>query len=177
MEYLDIVDAKDRVVGRALREQCHGNPDLIHRAVHVFLFNGQGDLFLQKRAANKDIAPDRWDASVGGHVAAGESWMHAAQRELQEEMDIGGILLNPLYTYLYRNPVESEMIRSYSACWEGPFRLNAEEISDGKFWTIEDIRRALGKDVLTPNFEWEYRHRLESELPLLQACLRPRNQL
>ena len=165
MEYLDIVDAKDRVVGRALREQCHGNPCLIHRAVHIFIFNGHGDLFLQKRGADKDIAPDRWDTSVGGHVAAGESWLHAAHRELQEELGIDDIPLNPLYTYLYRNPVESEMIRTFSGFWEGLFHLNAKEISDGRFWTVEDIRRGLGKDVFTPNFEWEYRHRLAEKLP------------
>lgn len=166
MEYLDIVDREDRVIGRALRQQCHGNPGLIHRAVHVFIFNAHGDLFLQKRAADKDVAPDLWDSSAGGHAAAGESWEQAARRELLEELGIGGVALEPLYRYLYRNAVESEMIHSYSALYEGPFTLNTEEISDGRFWALRDIHRDLGRHVFTPNFEWEYEHRLHQSLSL-----------
>jgi isopentenyl-diphosphate delta-isomerase type 1 len=165
MEYLDIVDEEDRVVGKALRETCHRNPQLIHRAVHLFLFNSKGELYLQKRGADKDIAPDLWDTSVGGHVDAGESWEHAAQRELREELGLDGVPLIPLYRYLYRNPVESEIVRSFCAHHEGPFTLNTEEISDGRFWTLQEIERALGREILTANFEWEYGHRLKHVLP------------
>ncbi len=70
-ELFDLIDEAGRVVGRATREECHRNPSLVHRAVHVLVFGSRGDLYLQKRAPTKDVQPGRWDTSVGGHLALG----------------------------------------------------------------------------------------------------------
>ena len=35
-EIVDVVDAHDRVIGRATRRVCHANPAIIDRAVFVF---------------------------------------------------------------------------------------------------------------------------------------------
>ncbi|MCK5249813.1 MAG: NUDIX domain-containing protein, partial [Spirochaetaceae bacterium] len=70
-EIFDLVDDEDRVIGRAGRDEVHGNPALLHRVVHVLVFDGRGRIFLQKRAEDKDVQPGRWDTSVGGHVDAG----------------------------------------------------------------------------------------------------------
>ncbi len=66
-EWLDVVNNDDIVIGRSRRSECHGNPELIHRSVHVHLVNDQGELLLQKRSMTKAIQPGRWDTSVGGH--------------------------------------------------------------------------------------------------------------
>ena len=47
-EYFDIVDSRDHVVGRAPRREVHARA-LLHRAVHVLVFDSQGRIFLQKR--------------------------------------------------------------------------------------------------------------------------------
>ena len=54
-ELFDVVDAADRVIGRAARRQVHARR-LRHRAVHIFVFDPRGWLFVQKRAA-KDAKP------------------------------------------------------------------------------------------------------------------------
>jgi len=72
-ELFDLVNDDDKVIGQALRSACHGDPGLIHRAVHVLVFNSSGALLLQKRAPGKYIQPGKWDTSVGGHLALGES--------------------------------------------------------------------------------------------------------
>jgi len=69
----DLLNDDDKVIGQALRSACHGDPGLIHRAVHVLVFNSSGALLLQKRAPGKYIQPGKWDTSVGGHLALGES--------------------------------------------------------------------------------------------------------
>ncbi|HMJ07178.1 MAG TPA: 16S rRNA (adenine(1518)-N(6)/adenine(1519)-N(6))-dimethyltransferase RsmA, partial [Chthoniobacterales bacterium] len=66
-----VVDASDRVVGSAPRSTVHAN-NLLHRAVHILLFNDAGDLFLQLRSRLKDRHPGVWDSSAAGHVDAGE---------------------------------------------------------------------------------------------------------
>ena len=154
-EYLDIVDSSDRVLGRAAREVVHGNPLMIHRAVHVLVFDLEGRLYLQKRSMQKYIQPGKWDTSVGGHLASGEDYGQAAEREMAEELGIRG--KNPmfLYSYLFSNDIESEQIHTYKLHYHGPIVLHPDEISDGRFWSLSEIESALGSGILTPNFEQE----------------------
>lgn len=86
-EIFDVVDENDEVTGTATRAEVHAQR-LVHRAVHVFVFNKRGDLLLQKRSLLKDLCPGVWDSSVAGHLDSGESYEAAARRELGEEMGI-----------------------------------------------------------------------------------------
>ena len=44
-EIFDRVDRDDRVIGKVLRSEAHGNPDLIHRVAHVLVFDSSGSSF------------------------------------------------------------------------------------------------------------------------------------
>lgn len=156
-EYFDLVDEAGRIAGRATREECHGNPALVHRVAHVLVFNARGELYLQKRASTKDVQPDKWDTSVGGHVAAGEDYDAAAVRELREELGVTGVALDgPLYEYRMHSAIETEAVRSYHAYYDGPIHPDPIEIAEGRFWSFAEIRASLGSGVFTPNFEEEF---------------------
>ena len=150
-EIFDVVSEDDEVVGRARRDEVHGNPSLIHRVAHVLVFNSAGELFLQRRAADKDVQPDKWDTSVGGHVDAGETYAHAAGREMREELGIADVPLELLYRYRHANDYESEMVTTYRVVWDGPIEIDPAEISEGRFWTLDDIDTA-DTTRFTPNF-------------------------
>ena len=109
-EYFDIFSEDGICTGRALRSECHGNPALLHRAVHVVVINPEnGNILLQKRKMTKDIQPGKWDTAVGGHLAPGESFSDGARRELSEELGIDGdVRLEWLFIEKVRNDVESE---------------------------------------------------------------------
>jgi len=156
-EWFEIVDEQGGVLGRATRRECHGNPALMHQVVHVLVVDSQGRLFLQKRSADKDIQPGKWDTSVGGHVMPGESLQAAAQREMDEELGVEGAGLEFLYHYIMRSPVETERVATFRASWDGPFRINPAEIEEGRFWTVSEIIAQLGQGLFTPNFEDEFR--------------------
>ncbi|MBW7908288.1 MAG: NUDIX domain-containing protein [Kiritimatiellae bacterium] len=156
MEIFDIVNRDGRVVGQASREECHRNPALIHQAVHVVVFNRQGELFLQKRSERKDIQPGKWDTSVGGHLQQGELPEVGARRELEEELGIRVPQLEMEYRYLWESKIETELITTFFLLHEGPFHLQAEEISDGRFWSFAEIERALPTGFATPQFESEF---------------------
>jgi isopentenyl-diphosphate Delta-isomerase len=81
-ETIDIVDEKNNIVGSADVAMAH-DKKLIHRVVGVFVFNANGDLYLQK--GNKY---GKLDISVGGHVQKGETYENAAQREMFEELEL-----------------------------------------------------------------------------------------
>jgi len=87
-ELLDIVNKKGETVKTLPRSEIHGDPSLLHKVVHVIVFNSKGDLLLQKRSMNKDVAPGKWDTSIGGHVNASETLDAALKRESEEELGI-----------------------------------------------------------------------------------------
>jgi len=86
-EILEIVDSQDRVIGSGLRGEIH-RKGLMHRAVHLFVFNTRGEIYVQRRSAYKDRHPLKLDSSAAGHVGLGESYESTAVRELQEELGI-----------------------------------------------------------------------------------------
>ncbi|MBN1646624.1 MAG: NUDIX domain-containing protein [Spirochaetales bacterium] len=156
MEVFDLVDRNNLVIGTASRKECHCNKALLHRAVHIIIVNSAGQVFLQKRAENKDVQPGKWDSSVGGHVDSGEDYFAAGVREAGEELGIDAAGMQYLYEYIMTSDVESEFVRTYLLHCEGGFSLQESEISDGRFWDEQEIRASLGTGVFTPNFEDEF---------------------
>ena len=86
-ELLPIVNEKDEVIGTEKRAIIHAKK-LLHRAVHILIFNTRNQVYIQQRSLQKDSAPGKWDSSASGHVDPGEDYLGAAQRELEEELMI-----------------------------------------------------------------------------------------
>ena len=156
MEIFDIVDENNNVIGQADRTKCHSDKSLIHRVAHVIVVNAKGDIFLQKRAGNKDIQPGKWDTSVGGHLSRGETYLCAALRETEEELGFRPENIDFLYEYIMRSDKETEFVRTFLTFWEGNIKIEEEEISEGRFWDLKEISINLGSGIFTPNFEEEY---------------------
>ncbi|MEY2482895.1 MAG: rRNA (adenine1518-N6/adenine1519-N6)-dimethyltransferase [Verrucomicrobiota bacterium] len=136
-ERFPVVDEQDCVLGDAPRGQVHGN-NLRHRAVHIFIFNALGELFLQKRSRWKDRHPRLWDSSAAGHVEAGEEYDAAADRELEEELGIS-TELKRVARLGATGQTGQEFIWLYQGRHEGPFKLPAAEIEHGEFFPIEVV--------------------------------------
>lgn len=154
-DILEVVDISGNVIGLAGRSQLHGDPSLIHRVVHVLVFNKKGELLLQRRSCRKDVAPEKWDTSVGGHVNRGEDILEAAVREMEEELGISGCSPDYLYGYLFSNSMESELVSTFSCIYEGRIEFNREEIDEVGFWDFKAIKENLGKGVFSDHFEAE----------------------
>ena len=86
-EIFDVVNERDEVIGQQSRSEVH-RLGLMHRAVHVLVFNAAGQVFLQKRSMTKDRQPGLWDSSASGHVDCGEYYDTCAVRELREEIGL-----------------------------------------------------------------------------------------
>ncbi len=162
-EWFPLVDADGRTVGRATRREVHGNPNLMHPVVHCIVTNRDQALLLQLRSPNKDIQPGKWDTSVGGHVAFGESIEDAVRRELEEELGLRVQLseLEFLYRYVMKNSVETELVTTFHLSHEGPFLAQPEEIDRLAFMSHDQIRARLQTGFFTANFEDEFARFLE----------------
>lgn len=140
-EIFDIVNERDEVIGQAPRKEVHAKK-LLHRAVHVLVYNSRGQLFLQKRSMLKDTAKGKWDSSSSGHVDSGEDYDPCAVRELREEI---GLHLSASPERILRieacADTGQEFVWVYRCSSEGPFVLHPEEIERGDWFTSEEITR------------------------------------
>jgi isopentenyldiphosphate isomerase len=92
-ERFDIVTADGRPTGRTkARREVHRDGDW-HRSIHVWVYGvaGQPFLLMNQRGLDKDTWPGVLDATVGGHLSAGET-VADAYREVEEEI---GIVADP----------------------------------------------------------------------------------
>ena len=144
-EIFDIVNERDEVVGQAPRKEVHAR-GLLHRAVHVLVFNARGQLFLQKRSMTKDTAKGKWDSSSSGHVDSGEDYDTCAVREVWEE--IGLKLAQPPERILRIEACAEtgqEFVWVYRCANEGPFTLHPQEIERGEWFAPEEITRWMAE--------------------------------
>lgn len=158
IEYFPIVTDTGEVIGKATRSECHSGSFLLHPVVHLHVFNPVGELYLQKRAMDKDIQPGKWDTSVGGHVDYGEDVMTALKREVSEELGIIDFEPKFIKQYKFVSKQEAELVNSFYTVYDGAINPNPVEISKGKFWKIDEIKATIGKGIFTPNFEQEFQN-------------------
>jgi 16S rRNA (adenine1518-N6/adenine1519-N6)-dimethyltransferase len=134
-DIFDVVDENDEVTGQEVRSKVHGE-GLKHRAVHLFVFNRAGELYLQKRSSVKDVHPNCWDSSAAGHLDAAETYDAAAVRELEEELGISG----EVEAVAKISPCADtgwEFVQLYRVMHEGKrLRLSAREIDYGGFFPV-----------------------------------------
>ncbi|MDO4510604.1 MAG: NUDIX domain-containing protein [Bacteroidales bacterium] len=169
-EIFPIVDEQGNVVGKATRKECHSGTRLLHPVVHLHVFNAQGDIYLQKRSIHKFIQPGKWDTAVGGHQDYGETVEQALERETREELGFTGYEPHHLFSYVFDSAVERELVHTfYTVTHRESFDFDPAEVDEGRFWSIQEVKAAIGKGILTPNFEDEFQRILAAKiLPSMQ---------
>lgn len=159
-EIFPIVDENGNIIASATRTECHSGSKLLHPVVHLHILNqDRNALYLQKRAATKDIQPNKWDTAVGGHVDLGENTHIALMRETREELGLTDFTPKHLISYVFESEIERELVNTFSTVVNTDtinFVIDKNEISDGRFWTFNEIDENIGKNIFTPNFEQEY---------------------
>lgn len=144
-EIFDVVNERDEVIGQRPRHEVH-RLGLMHRAVHVLVFNSRGQVFLQKRSMNKDRQPGLWDSSSSGHVDSGEDYDTCAVRELGEELGLRpSAPPHPLFKLPASAQTDQEHVWVYRCQAEGPFTLHPDEIERGDWFAPEAVTRWMAE--------------------------------
>ena len=149
-EIVQIVDKNNTPVDRVFRHIMRRD-GLIHRASYILVFNGAGQLFVQKRTMTKDVFPGFWDVAAGGVVLADESYEQSAHRELHEELGVENVKLEFLFDHYYEDHLNKVWGYVYRCRSEGPFILQKEEIDEGQFLSLEQILYMAKTESFTPD--------------------------
>ncbi|MCA9372170.1 NUDIX domain-containing protein [Candidatus Woesebacteria bacterium] len=146
-ELFVVVDEQNNIVGYKTRSECHNDPSLLHRSVHVAVVNSEGKILLQKRSMTKDLSPGWYCISVGGHVEKGEDDLTTAVRELEEELGIKDVQPRFVTSFLSFNEPDSERVALFTVTHDGPFYCNKEEIEEVRLFDKQEIEKV--KETIT----------------------------
>ena len=151
-EMLTRVDEHNEVIGSISRGQAHERKGVFYRTIYVLVKNDKNQVLIQKRSSTKDLYPDCWDLSVGGHVNFGQSYKVTAVRELQEELCLN-VSEEDLITkgeVLVKLPNSGEYFNvfEYNLKTNGVIKASEEEIGDIKWQTIEEIKKSMAEKSL-----------------------------
>lgn len=166
-EMLPLIEPSGLVYGQAKRAWCHEGSRPLHPVVHLHLIDRFGRIYLQKRSEQKDLYPGYWDTAVGGHITYGEHPEEALYREAAEELGLHAFLPELLDSYLYENEREREWVFVYAVTGHPDLAPDNAEVSEGKWWTREELDAVWDRNVLTPQFKSEFLKIRERLLALL----------
>jgi isopentenyl-diphosphate delta-isomerase len=143
-ELLDVVDDEDNVIGRELRDAVHQR-GFWHRGAHVFLFDADGRMLVQKRSANRDNSPSLLDCSVSEHVKAGETYLEAAIRGMKEEMGVEGIEIERLAKFRMNYGVNDNEISELYTGMVNPMdvRFDPVEIASVSYAGVDELKKLM----------------------------------
>ena len=153
-----VVDAANRFVRWEDRRTIH-EQRLVHRSVHVLVFDTVGRALVQRRHATKQTYAGYWDTSCAGHVEDGDYhagpdddldavYARVAARELMEELGIAAPLR--LLARLPPEPdVHYEQVHLFACTSDGPFTLQADEVEEVRFVRTDEL-----PEPATPMLRW-----------------------
>ena len=144
------VDEHDQLLGALPRAELRER-GLVGRCTFILLFNSRGELCVHRRTLSKALYPGYWDVAAGGMVACQESYDQSAARELAEELGVSGVELRFHETFYFEQPGNRLWCAVYSAVWDGPLRLQPEEVSEARFVSVEQALAESAKQPYCPD--------------------------
>lgn len=155
---LELVDESGVTIGTAEKLSAHQPPGRLHRAFSVFLFDTEGRLMLQQRAAGKYHSPGVWSNTCCGHPYPGEAPFAAAARRTYEELGVSPSLLAEAGTVRYNHPdpasglVEQEYNHLFVGLVRDKPRPDADEVGAVAFVTPAELAERHGRDPFSAWF-------------------------
>ncbi len=147
-QFVILVDNEDNEVGAMEKMEAHRQGKL-HRAFSIFLFDDEGRMLLQKRAADKYHCPRLWTNACCSHPAPGESIADAVKRRVKQELGIEPEL-TPQFKFTYRAQLENDLVEHeidhvFFGDWEGKVKPNPLEVMDTRWLSIAELDKEIAE--------------------------------
>jgi len=142
-EIVTLVDADGAVTGSAERSVVRRD-NLLHAATAVLVRDPARRIYVHRRSASKDWAPNHHDAAAGGILTYGEEPAASAARELEEELGIRGAELRALGRNRYEDDTTRVVEHVFDTVWDGPVSWADGEVVWGRWLTLAELGERLG---------------------------------
>jgi isopentenyldiphosphate isomerase len=136
-EIVALYDDAGRPSGTAPRSRMRAE-NLRHAATAVVVRDPRGRVHVHRRTDTKDVYPGRYDFAAGGVLLAGEDPHEAARREAEEELGVTSELVS-LGEADYADDQTRYHAYLYETTWDGPIRLQPDEVASGEWVTLERL--------------------------------------
>lgn len=164
-ELIDLVNEKNELTGEQKPWSEVHNKALLHRSVHIWIYNSKSEVLLQLRSKEKYTFPNLWDISCAGHVDLNEDPQTSALRELKEELGLTVDPQNLKFRNIEREQKSSGEFKENEFCYiyllkfdgaANTLVLQKEEVKQAKFFTIPNIKKELtiNPDKYVPHNYW-----------------------
>ena len=161
-EALILVDNNDRAIGSLRKDDVHDGEGILHRAFSVFLFDDDGAVLLQQRAAGKRLWPGFWSNSCCSHPRLGETIEGAAARRVEQELGLAADL-SFIYKFRYHARYgelgsERELCSVFVGRTSDSPLVNPNEVQEWRFVAPAALSDELAAtpDRFTPWFRMEW---------------------
>ncbi len=140
-EIIVLVDENDNQIGTGEKMEVH-RAGKLHRAFSVFVFNGRGEMLLQRRALTKYHSGGLWTNTCCSHPRVQEKTIDAAKRRLMEEM--GFVCeLKEIDSFVYKTEFEGlfehEFDHVFVGKYDGVIKVNRDEVEEYKWISLDDL--------------------------------------
>jgi len=154
-DYIVRVDKNDNPIGKCTKEEAF-TKGYYRRIARILIMNSKGQVLITKRSDKQFHGGGKWDQSAAGHVKPGETYEHAAHRELEEELSIKNINLELIGTFFTKNYTEHHKSLAFSQVFLGysdsDIKFDWNEISDYKWLTINELKEMIENEVFVHSF-------------------------
>ena len=163
-EFVDILDeVTGKKTGEIISKKEAHRTGKWHSSVHIWIISeDEKRILLQRRCADKNLFPNMWDISVGGHVSSGEESLISAKRELSEELG-----LNPdNYEFEYVDVIKEKFVdgdivsNEYVTIYKiisdikiEDMILQKEEVSEARWFSRDELDSLRDEDKVIPHIE------------------------
>lgn len=144
MEHVILVDENDQEIGTMEKMEAH-KKGLLHRAFSIIIFNSQGEMLLQQRAAEKYHSGGLWTNACCSHPRPGEAIEVAGKRKLLQEMGFE-CELNYSHKFIYQvkldnHLTEHEWDHVLVGYYDGVPTINRDEAQAWKYQSLDAIQK------------------------------------
>ena len=163
-EYVDILDEiTGEKTGEVITKKEAHKTGKWHSAIHIWIISEDNKkILLQKRCPDKNLFPNMWDISVGGHVSSGEETLISAKRELSEELGLNSDnyefeFVNIIKErFVDRDIVSNEFVTIYKIVNDvniDDIKLQKEEVSEARWFTKSELETLKDEEKVIPHIE------------------------
>ncbi len=149
-EYQDIYDIHRNLTGRKVLRGTRRQADEYILVIHLFVFDEQGRLLVQRRVDDKASWPGMWDISLGGIAQTGDDSRRAAEREAKEELGLTLDLSDTEPVFSFRAPKTFDDYWMVQIDSSTPLTLQPEEVAEAKWVTRQEWKALLDTHQVIP---------------------------